>query len=212
MDTDSRFEQIEKAFFADGFRLAMQAVESGLSKEALFLSLEKMYAAIDEFIDSVSQLAVQNSNPVQCKKGCAYCCHQPVFALDYEMQFLSSFIKENFSEQKQKEIKKRVDTNRLKLAGLPRKEILNSKQPCPLLENDACSVYSARPMACRIYLSTDLNSCRIFYTNPESETSFPALLDLPMRVGRMMNEGFKAALKTNGVVAKEFRIDEGLFL
>ncbi len=169
-----------------------------------------MYSVIDELIDSVLLLADQNKQPVQCEKGCVYCCYQPVFALDYEMQFLSSFIKKNFSEQKQKEIKKRADANRLKLAGLSREEILNSKQPCPLLENDACSAYSARPMACRIYLSTDLKSCRTFYSEPESTTSFPALLDLPMRVGRMMNEGFKAALKTNGVVAKEFRIDEGL--
>ncbi len=210
MNSDNKFEQIEKAFFTDGYRIAMQAVETGLSAETLYSSLEKMYAAIDELIDSVSQLADQSSQSIQCEKGCAYCCYQPVFALDYEMQFLSSFIKKNFSEQKQKEIKKRADANRLKLAGLPREDILNSKQPCPLLENDACSAYSARPMACRIYLSTDLKSCRTFYSKPESITSFPALLDLPMRVGRMMNEGFKAALKTNGVVAKEFRIDEGL--
>lgn len=210
MNSNNSFEQIEKAFFTDGYRIAMQAVEIGLSPETLHSSLEKMYAAIDELIDSVLLLADKNKQPVQCEKGCAYCCYQPVFALDYEMQFLSSFIKKNFSEQKQKEIKKRADANRLKLAGLSREEILNSKQPCPLLENDACSAYSARPMACRIYLSTDLKSCRTFYSEPESTTSFPALLDLPMRVGRMMNEGFKAALKTNGVVAKEFRIDEGL--
>jgi hypothetical protein len=31
-----------------------------------------------------------------------------------------------------------------------------------------------------------------------------------MRAGRMMNEGFKSALKTNGIKIQEFRIEEKL--
>jgi hypothetical protein len=31
-----------------------------------------------------------------------------------------------------------------------------------------------------------------------------------MRLGRMLNEGFKAALKANGLKAEEFRIEEKL--
>jgi hypothetical protein len=31
-----------------------------------------------------------------------------------------------------------------------------------------------------------------------------------MRLGRMMNEGFKAALKTSGMKVEEFRIEEKL--
>jgi hypothetical protein len=91
---------------------------------------------------------------------------------------------------------------------LSEKEILNSKFPCPLLENGACSAYPARPMACRIYLSSDVNTCLKFYREPEDETTYPALLDFPMRAGRMMNEGFKAALKAHGINIQEFRIDQ----
>jgi hypothetical protein len=90
-------------------------------------------------------------------------------------------------------------------------DLLNAKYPCPLLENGACIAYQARPMACRIYLSSDVNSCLNFYHKPQSKTSIPALLNLTLRTGQMMNEGFKSALKTSGIKTHEFRIEEKLF-
>ncbi|NQU55503.1 MAG: YkgJ family cysteine cluster protein, partial [Bacteroidetes bacterium] len=139
---------------------------------------------------------------------CEYCCFQPVYALDYEMQFLNTFIKEKFTKKEQTEIQTRANKNQQKLSNLQESEILNSKQPCPLLKNGACIAYEARPMACRIYLSSNVNSCIKFFNEPKDKSSFPALLEFPLRAGRMMNEGFKSALKTKGVVTEEFRIDE----
>jgi hypothetical protein len=63
-------------------------------------------------------------------------------------------------------------------------------------------------MACRIYLSSDVNSCLKFFHHPEDKSNYPALLNLTLRCGQMMNEGFKAALKTSGRITKEFRIEE----
>ena len=61
-----------------------------------------------------------------------------------------------------------------------------------------------------IYLSTKLQTCLEFYHHPENETNFPALIDLPLRAGQMMNEGFRAALKESGIETAEFRLEEGL--
>ncbi len=212
MNSDQKFTAVEKAFYSDGYLLGMKVVESGLSQNILFSSISEMYSAIDELINSVSTLAQKHNQSIHCKKGCEYCCHQPVFALEYEMQYLNSFIKERFSDKRQNEIGEKADENRFNLIDLDKTQILNSKQPCPLLKNGTCSAYEARPMACRIYLSTDVNSCITFYDKPKDKSSFPALLDFPMRAGRMMNEGFKAALKTKVLVMKEFRIDEKIKL
>jgi Fe-S-cluster containining protein len=38
--------------------------------------------------------------------------------------------------------------------------------PCPLLRNSRCSVYSARPLACRLYHSLDVSSCKKSYDDP----------------------------------------------
>jgi Fe-S-cluster containining protein len=171
-----------------------------------------MYYAIDSLIDSLSKFAERQNQQIDCKKGCEWCCHQPVFALDYEMKYLNDFIDRNFDTETVEKIKTRAENKNNKLSFLNESDLLNAKYPCPLLENGACVAYSARPMACRIYLSTDVKTCLNFYHHPEEKNNYPALLNLTLRAGQMMNEGFKAALKINGIKTKEFRIEEQLLV
>lgn len=203
-------KNIENAFYADGFRLGMKACDAGFKEDDLFAALDEMYASADSFIEMLTGFAAEQDQPVHCKKGCEWCCHQPVFALQYEMDYLNQFVKINFDEHQKSELKLRAEAKKNALGFLNEKELLNAKHPCPLLENGICIAYQARPMACRIYLSTNLGSCLSFFKQPDNEKSVPALMDLPLRAGRMMNEGFKAALKNHGFTAKEFRIEEKL--
>jgi len=203
-------KNIENAFYSDGYKLGMNVAVSENDRQVLFESVSEMYYAIDSLIDSLSEFAKQQNQQIDCKKGCEWCCHQPVFALDYELEYLNDFISRNFTEEIRNGIKKRVAQKNNKLISLKETDLLNAKFPCPLLENGACIAYQARPMACRIYLSANVNSCLKFFHHPESKTSFPALLNLTLRTGQMMNEGFKAALKTSGIKTREFRIEEKL--
>jgi Fe-S-cluster containining protein len=203
-------KNIENAFYSDGYKLGMNVAVSDNDQEVLFESVSEMYASIDSLIETLTEFAQKQHHRIDCKKGCEWCCHQPVFALDYELKYLNDFISRNFSEEIQNEIKKRAGNKNNKLSMLKEIDLLNAKYPCPLLENGACIAYSARPMACRIYLSGNVNSCLNFYHQPQSKTSIPALLNLSLRTGQMMNEGFKAALKTNGIKSREFRIEEKL--
>lgn len=159
-------------------------------------------------IESLTEFAERSNTRIDCKKGCEWCCHQPVFALDYEMEYLNDFIRLNFDQAIKNQIKKRAEQKNQKLSKLAETDLLNSKSPCALLEDGACIAYSARPMACRIYLSSDVNSCLKFYHEPEDKSNYPALLSLTLRCGQKMNEGFKAALKTSGKMTKEYRIEE----
>ena len=204
-------KNIENAFYSDGYKLGMNVAVSDNDQEVLFESVSEMYASIDSLIETLTEFAEKQHHRIDCKKGCEWCCHQPVFALDYELKYLNDFISRNFSEEIQNEIKKRAGNKNNKLSMLKEIDLLNAKYPCPLLENGACIAYQARPMACRIYLSSDVNSCLNFYHKPQSKTSIPALLNLTLRTGQMMNEGFKAALKTSGIKTHEFRIEEKLF-
>ena len=210
MNTNPQFEQLEKAFFHDGYQLAMKAVEANMEWEVLHQSLKEMYAAIDGLIDSLFVYARQQNQSIDCKRGCSWCCHQPVFALDYELDYLKATVNNLPDAETVSAIQEKAKQKQAKLGNLKGDELMNAKHPCPLLKNDTCSVYEARPMACRIYLSSDVKSCVHFYNHPDDKTTYPALLDMPMRLGRMMNEGFKSALKTNAIEAKEFRIEEKL--
>jgi len=210
MNSLQNTDKLLKAFYSDGFTLGMEIFTNGFHQKKLFDSIRQMHESVDKFTQSFDAFVSQNGKKIHCKKGCSWCCHQPVFALSYELEYLNDFVTRNFDQQKQKEVRKRANDKKQKLDSLSEKELMNSKVPCPLLENGSCSAYEARPMACRIYLSTNVKTCLDFYQRPEHKNSIPALLDFPMRAGRMMNEGFKSALKTNGMKMEEFRIEEKL--
>ena len=203
-------KNIENAFYSDGYKLGMNVAVSENNQQFLFESVSEMYSAIDSLIESLTEFAQRQNKRIDCKKGCEWCCHQPVFALDYELEYLNDFINRNFTQELKNVIKKRAVDKNNKLGMLKETDLLNAKFPCPLLENGACMAYSARPMACRIYLSGNVNSCLNFYNYPQKKTSIPALINLTLRTGQMMNEGFKAALKTAGIKTREFRIEEKL--
>lgn len=210
MNSNKDFDKYIKAFYSDGFSLGMELFTSDFNRKKLFQSIREMHESVDGFIQSFDVFVSQNNKKIHCRQGCEWCCHQPVFALSYELEYLNHYITHHFDKQKQDKIRKKAKDKKERLQSLNEKDLLNSKFPCPLLENGACMAYKARPMACRIYLSTNVKTCLNFFHKPEEKTSIPALLDFPMRAGRMMNEGFKSALKTNGIKIQEFRIEEKL--
>jgi len=204
------FTENDRIFYSDGYKLAQNAIESGLSNENLFFAIESLYDSIDGLNESILALAERQQVKVACKNGCHWCCHQAVYANSYEFHFLSESIKNSFTSDELNSLIERTENKFVQTSKLNEIEVLKFKSPCPLLINGSCSSYSSRPMACRIYLSTNLASCLEYYKNPENESNFPALIDFPLRAGRMMNEGFRAALKECGVETAEFRLEEGL--
>ncbi len=207
---DQNMTKLLKAFYSDGFSLGMELFTSEFEQQKMFESIQLMYESVDNLILSFGEMVTKNGKTIHCKKGCGWCCHQPVFALSYELQYLYNYILKTFDKNTQEGIRKRARQKKEKLQSLNRRDLLNSKFPCPLLENGSCLAYKARPMACRIYLSTNVNTCLQFFQQPEDPKSIPSLLDFPMRAGRMMNEGFKSALRTNNINTAEFRIEEKL--
>ncbi len=169
-----------------------------------------MYQSVDSLIDSLLAYAEKKGIGVACHKGCEWCCHQAVFANSYETHYLSEYIKTNFTKEEREKTRVRAEQKNAKVQKLSEAEILKYKSACPLLVDGACSAYEARPMACRIYLSTRLESCLEFFQHPGNEKNYPALLDFPLTAGKMMNEGFAQALKENGIGTAEFRLEEGL--
>ncbi len=207
---NKRFSKNDRIFYADGYRLAQTAIIPDLSNETLFVAIDSLYSAIDGLNESIIALANRKNRSVACFNGCHWCCHQAVFANSYELHYLSEKIKLNFDDKEILSLAERVTTKSAKTDVLTEEEVLKFKSPCPLLINGSCSAYEARPMACRIYLSTQLETCLEFYQHPENEDNYPALIDFPLRAGQMMNEGFRAALKEIGVETAEFRLETGL--
>ena len=206
----NQFSDKLKAFYSDGYKIGMEAIDRGFTEEAIRSASEKLYRNIDNLNDVLLKYANKQETKVYCRKGCFWCCYQPVFALSHEILYLKEFISSAFTEAEKYEILIRAQEKEKKVGNLPEEEMLNSKYACPLLKDGICTAYEARPMSCRIYLSLDLRSCKDFYLNPKTMSGFPRILEFPLQAGRMMNEGFKAALKQSGRNSQEFRIEEGL--
>jgi Fe-S-cluster containining protein len=207
---NKQFSENDRIFYSDGYQLAQSAIEKGLSNNSLFAAIESLYSAIDGLNDSIIALAQRQNIKVACFKGCHWCCHQAVFANSYELHFLSEKIKTNFNIATVTSFINKANEKHAITSKLDEEQILKYKSPCPLLADGACTVYAARPMACRIYLSTKLETCLEFFHHPENGSNFPALIDFPLRAGRMLNEGFMAALKKYGIETAEFKLEEGL--
>jgi len=200
----------EKVFYDDGFRLGKEAAKHAKNEKLFLAYIEDMYLAIDGLIESILGLARSQNVPVDCKKGCEYCCHQAVYANSYELHYLGNFIQNNFPPDQKNEVLIKTKAKNSATSKLPNDQVLKYKSPCPLLSDGACSAYAARPMACRIYLSMKLDSCIEFFRNPDNSDNFPLLMDFPLMAGRMMNEGFTAALREAGIESAEFRLEDGL--
>lgn len=207
---NKHFTDNDRIFYSDGYKLAQSAIQQGFTNDSLFSALKSLYEAIDGLNNSILALAQRQNIQVACHNGCHWCCHQAVYANSYELHFLSEQVKKNFTEKELSSLISLTEVKYAQTSVLTEMEILKFKSPCPLLKNGSCSIYSARPMACRIYLSTKIESCMEFYQHPENDENFPALIDFPLRAGRMMNEGFRAALKEFGIETAEFRLEEGL--
>lgn len=202
-------EQLQ-AFYHDGYQLGKKAAKEVHRETAFLEQIGIMYQAIDALIDSLLAMAKRQQVPVDCHKGCAWCCHQAVFANSYEVHYLGDYLKKNFSLTEQQQITRRASGKNLHTNAMSEQEVLSYKSPCPLLIDGACSAYQARPMACRIYLSMNVATCREFYEHPDHPDNFPALFDFPLQAGKIMNEGFIAALQEAGILVTEFRLEEGL--
>jgi Fe-S-cluster containining protein len=86
-------------------------------------------------------------------------------------------------------------------------EFLHFIHPCPFLKDGSCIVYPVRPMACRIYLSCDSESCRAQYDSPEDSRIMARLYEFPLRAGRLFNEGIRHALAEKGIITSEWLIE-----
>lgn len=195
-------------FYSDGYTLASTEITNFDSLTPLFKGMQKQYIAISELTHSFGKRTYEQNQPIACVKGCSWCCFQPVYLTTQEALLLYEYAIQTFDLQQIKAVRSKAEEKLKKTKNLSEDKKQHIVHACPFLVDNSCSVYSVRPMACRIYLSKDVNSCKKKYDNPSNKTVFPELFDFPLKVGRYMNEGFAAFLKGKGKEIREMTIEE----
>jgi len=130
-----------------------------------FEKYEKLVATSDAAFERVKQA---HAECVQCKEGCADCCHAIFDLTLIEALYINHRFKEKFRGAEKAELGEKVNRSerqvvRIKrkahqdlLAGKPEEEILadlaRERVRCPLLNTqDLCDLYDNRPLTCRFY-------------------------------------------------------------
>jgi Fe-S-cluster containining protein len=209
------YQRLDETMYTNGYNLCDAHLSVGPFEENFLRALKSLYEVVDDFALSFLHEASNEGVSSDCRMGCSYCCHQTVLATPPELFYMAHFIKRKFQVDVLNSIKEKARAKMAKTGKLKLDKLLNYKEACPLLhpKGGYCRAYQARPVACRIFLSKSVKSCKDDLDSPEDATIFPDLFDLPLRVGRMLSEGFHARLQKSKETIQLFEntLEAGIF-
>lgn len=102
-----------------------------------------------------ASLARLSTIRVACRKGCAHCCHVWVSATAPEILFLAKHVRARGMG-----VQDAVRAAHEATARYSFSIRALHPMPCPMLVEDACTLYEYRPMSCRFAASPDDFACR----------------------------------------------------
>jgi Fe-S-cluster containining protein len=137
----------------------------------------------------------------ECKKGCSFCCKNFVAALPPDIFALVRQIQANPEEIER--IKRAESATR----GRDIDQRMERRDHCALLKDEVCTVYAARPLACRAFMSTSLSSCQLsFEGGPDEIPTVGAALMLRATLEQAMF----AALRSIGLSDTSYELNQAV--
>jgi hypothetical protein len=145
---------------------------------------------------------------IECAKGCAFCCHLRVSAMAPEVFHVANFVRRQFAGELERVIEqvRAADRNS---RGLSSRARPLHKFPCGLLVANACSVYVARPSACRGLTSISVKTCERGHNGEEVEVQTPAVWT---EIRRAHNQAMWAALTASGLRADSYELNHAMLV
>ena len=100
------------------------------------------------------------SPEIACKEKCHWCCHQSVGVFPPEIFKLAEYINSKYTDKQRTQLIDKLEALDKETRGKTDKERAKVNMPCAFLSYGNCSVYEARPLACRRQTSYDVNACK----------------------------------------------------
>ena len=91
-----------------------------------------------------------------CRQGCSHCCHIPVALTDVEARLIGERIGRTPAVPPHAP-RGEAALGQAQVPGAPADDA-GYTDPCPFLEQDVCSIYTHRPLACRVQLNMDADA------------------------------------------------------
>lgn len=174
--------ETRKRWQSDVARRAATVLKTGMPKQSSLLDVAAAAAAITRNASGPAMIAARAHDlfevsvrqamprmPLACAKGCAYCCHSIVSVMAPEAFRLAAAVRSAGDLAIGRfRAGARITANRT--AG----DRFGARQPCPLLVDGACSVYAARPLACRSVTAIDVAPCIEEFEGRDGDIDVPA--------------------------------------
>lgn len=186
-------------------RIADTKFEWQVSVPQKTVPLKRLLPILQGLTDKIMEVAVsdvrETGAEISCTKGCGACCRQLVPVSRTEAIYLRELI-DGMSEERRSEIRRQFENaiERLEKSGLLARLISRGSSSgkdrtnlgldyfyqsiaCPFLENEACSIYEDRPLACREYLvSSPPENCQA----PKKENI--SCIPIPARLSQIIQK------------------------
>ena len=154
-------------------------------------------------IRAAEQAAPKRS--LACRRGCSHCCHAWVSARAPEVLFVKAAIPVTERES----VRTAVETVFAVTGPLGFEERSRRPTPCPMLRDDLCLVYAARPATCRTAVSRDVAVCeRAFRLGSDNEDIPTPTFYIEMRAGYSL--ALAGALRRAGFPAAAYEYNGAL--
>jgi hypothetical protein len=149
-----------------------------------------------------------SNHRIECAKGCGFCCHLRVSAMAPEVFHVANFVRKQFAGELDRVIgqTRAADANS---RGLSSRERPLRKFPCGMLVANACSVYLARPSACRGLTSISVKTCERGYNGEEVQIETPAVWT---EIRQAHNQAMWAALTASGLRADSYELNHAMLV
>lgn len=163
-------------------------------------------ARIAADVFEISVTANPPGKPLDCKKGCSYCCSRLVGVSAPE----AFWVAEQISNSDDGFLQRDAYFERAKRTIGADPEARGSNQtPCALLNDGTCSVYSARPITCRSNASHSVAACLAAFQGEDSNIPVPLV---HMFLGDRCRMAIYAALRSLKYRAVSYELSEAVSL
>jgi Fe-S-cluster containining protein len=162
-------------------------------------SCASLVAQADRSFDATFDHLRKKGARVACRSGCNFCCHLRVTVTAPEAIALFRYLRSEFPAALAQEIERRVLANADQIAKMTEQQHLATNVKCAFLVNGACSAYRARPLACALHHSLDVDACEDLYQNPADFSVGIRKLKLIEETMAATHAGMKQALQGLGL-------------
>ena len=179
------------------FRTMREALQAPASVDDLLNAVEFGQAQLD---DALSRTRQAMDVPIACAAGCSWCCWLRIDVRAHEVLVLARSLRrmhgaEALAALQQQAAERAADPAR--------------SAPCLLLgAQGQCTVYAARPSACRRYFSRSVDACRTVWEGNEPTEGFD--YHFLTEMGRWTASGTHNALIAEGYDGYLYRLDAAL--